>query len=84
MQLQLTRVFSNIVLSIYLGNRWIQPLFTVLPHKTPPLDLSELESGIKPQQKHEVIQYHDLESHGITEHSQEFMEMQQQKRESEI
>lgn len=70
---------------MFVGNRWIQPLFTVLPYKTPPLDLSELESGIKPQQKHEVIQYHDLESHDITDaHPQEYVEMQQQKRESEI
>ncbi|EFN88836.1 uncharacterized protein LOC105189583 [Harpegnathos saltator] len=66
------------------GNRWIQPMWTVLPHKTPPLDLSELESGrIKyPQVRHEIIQYHDPESHSILSHPEEYLEMQ--KRESEI
>lgn len=66
------------------GNRWIQPMWTVLPYKTPPLDLSELESGrIKyPQVRHEIIQYHDPESQGTTPQPQEYMEMQ--KRESEI
>lgn len=66
-----------------IGNRWIQPLWTVLPHKTPPLDLSELEAGIKhPKVRHEVIQYHDSESQGATPQPQEYLEMQ--KRESEI
>ncbi|XP_029177027.1 uncharacterized protein LOC114945103 [Nylanderia fulva] len=66
------------------GNRWIQPLWTVLPHKTPPLDLSELETGrIKyPQVRHEIIQYHDTEPQGGTPLPQEYLEMQ--KRESEI
>lgn len=78
-------LFFNSVLSYWdLGNRWIQPLWTVLPHKTPPLDLSELEPGrIKyPQVRHEIIQYHDPESQGGTPQPQEYMEMQ--KRESEI
>ncbi|TGZ50814.1 Uncharacterized protein DBV15_01753 [Temnothorax longispinosus] len=67
-----------------LGNRWIQPLWTVLPHKTPPLDLSELEPGrIKyPQVRHEIVQYHDPESQGATPQPQEYMEMQ--KRENTI
>ncbi|KAM0725398.1 hypothetical protein ACS0PU_008884 [Formica fusca] len=67
------------------GNRWIQPLWTVLPHKTPPLDLSELEHGIRikyPQVRHEIIQYHDSESQGAIPESQVYLEMQ--KRESEI
>jgi hypothetical protein len=56
----------------------------VLPYKTPPLDLSELESGrIKyPQVRHEIIQYHDTESQGATPQLPEYLEMQ--KRESEI
>jgi len=68
----------------FLGNRWIHPLWTVLPYKTPPLDLSELESGrIKyPQVRHEIIQYHDAESQGATPQPPEYLEMQ--KRESEI
>lgn len=59
-------------------------MWTVLPHKTPPLDLSELEPGhIKyPQVRHEIIQYHDPETHGVSAHPQEYLEMQ--KRESEI
>lgn len=77
--------FSNSILFYWnLGNRWIQPLWTVLPYKTPPLDLSELEHGrIKyPQVRHELIQYHDTESQGSTLQPQEYVEMQ--KRESEI
>ncbi|KYQ50847.1 hypothetical protein ALC60_09986 [Trachymyrmex zeteki] len=76
---------SGDVLSCWdLGNRWIQPLWTVLPHKTPPLDLSELEPGLikYPQVRHEIVQYHDPESQGTTPQPQEYMEMQ--KRESEI
>ncbi|XP_011869223.1 PREDICTED: uncharacterized protein LOC105562773 [Vollenhovia emeryi] len=66
------------------GNRWIQPMWTVLPHKTPPLDLSELEPGLikHPQVRHEIVQYHDPESQRTTPQPQEYMEMQ--KRESEI
>lgn len=78
-------VFLNSVLFYWnLGNRWIQPLWTVLPHKTPPLDLSELEHGhIKyPQVRHEIIQYHDSESQGAIPEPQVYLEMQ--KRESEI
>ncbi|XP_014487943.1 PREDICTED: uncharacterized protein LOC106751554 [Dinoponera quadriceps] len=66
------------------GNRWIQPMWTVLPHKTPPLDLSELESRIikYPQVRHEIVQQEDPEFHGISPHPQEYMEMH--KRESDI
>ena len=78
-------LFFNSILSCWdLGNRWIQPLWTVLPHKTPPLDLSELEPGLikYPQVRHEIVQYHDPESQSTTPQPQEYMEMQ--KRESEI
>ncbi|XP_031828169.1 wurmchen 1 transmembrane protein isoform X2 [Nomia melanderi] len=69
--------------SPFTGNRWIQPLWTVLPHKSPPLDLSELEPGrILYPEKQEVLQYHNPESYSSTPQSQEYMEMQ--KRESEI
>ncbi|XP_053971123.1 uncharacterized protein LOC128895029 [Hylaeus anthracinus] len=65
------------------GNRWIQPLWTVIPHKTPPLDLSELEPGrtFQPETR-EVLQYHNPKSYKTSPQSQEYMEMQ--KRESEI
>lgn len=68
----------NIILFYWdLGNRWIQPLWTVLPHKTPPLDLSELETGHIPysQVRHE-------QSPSVLLQAQEHLEMQ--KRESEI
>lgn len=67
-----------------LGNRYIQSLWTVLPHKTPPLDLSELESVHITHQivKPEVVEYHDTESQGKGSNSQEYLEMH--KRESEI
>lgn len=70
--------------SPHTGNRWIQPLWTVLPYKTPPLDLSELESAgaFQSQEKREVLQYHNPKSYKTTSQSQEYMEMQ--KRESEI
>ncbi|XP_046832241.1 uncharacterized protein LOC124954711 isoform X2 [Vespa velutina] len=66
------------------GNRYIQSLWTVLPHKTPPLDLTELESihTTQPIVKSEVIEYHDTESQGKGSNSQEYLEMH--KRESEI
>jgi hypothetical protein len=31
-------------LILFLGNRWILPLWTKTPHKQPPLDLTELEA----------------------------------------
>ncbi|XP_066597104.1 uncharacterized protein wrm1 isoform X1 [Prorops nasuta] len=66
------------------GNRWIQSLWTVLPNKVPPLDLSELESGkLKfPHFRQETVQYHHPESQPGTPQPLEYMEMQ--KRESEI
>ncbi|KAK2588478.1 hypothetical protein KPH14_004461 [Odynerus spinipes] len=66
------------------GNRYIQSLWTVLPHKTPPLDLSELESVriSRPTVKSEVAEYHDSEPQGRLSLSQEYLEMH--KRESEI
>ncbi|XP_012228729.1 uncharacterized protein wrm1 [Linepithema humile] len=59
------------------GNRWIQPLWTVLPHKTPPLDLSELEAGHIP-----YSQVRQEQSPSVVPQAQEYLEMQ--KRESEI
>lgn len=66
------------------GNRWIQPLWTVLPHKTPPLDLTELESAPVhyPQARQKVTQYRSPDTHRDSPQTQEYMEMQ--KRESEI
>ncbi|CAK9803019.1 hypothetical protein ANTPLA_LOCUS3416 [Anthophora plagiata] len=66
------------------GNRWIQPLWTVLPHKTPPLDLSELEPGraFESEEKQEALPYHSPKTYRPAPQSQEYMEMQ--KRESEI
>lgn len=66
------------------GNRWIQPLFTVLPYKTPPLDLTELEPGraFESEEKREVLQYRNPKSYRATPQSPEYTEMQ--KRESEI
>ncbi|XP_012285165.1 uncharacterized protein LOC105702279 [Orussus abietinus] len=66
------------------GNRWIQSMWTVTPHKNPPLDLSELESGIATfsQTHHEVVQYQQPESQPGTPQPREYMELQ--KRESEI
>lgn len=73
-------IFSSFV---QLGNRWLQPLWTVLPHKTPPLDLSELEPGrLNTQEKQEVLQYHNPKPYKSAAQTQEYMEMQ--KRESEI
>lgn len=56
----------------------------MLPHKTPPLDLSELEPGrvLESQEKQEVLQYHNPKSYRAAPQTQEYMEMQ--KRESEI
>ncbi|XP_078041349.1 wurmchen 1 transmembrane protein [Augochlora pura] len=68
--------------SPFTGNRWIQPLFTVLPHKSPPLDISELEPGRIIQPEKQILQYHNPKSLGSAPQSQEYMEMQ--KRESEI
>lgn len=73
--------------SPHTGNRWIQPLWTVLGQyhgqKTPPLDLSELEAGcINTQEKQEVLQYHNPKPYRSAAQTQEYMEMQ--KRESEI
>ncbi|XP_043248441.1 uncharacterized protein LOC122395139 [Colletes gigas] len=69
--------------SPHTGNRWIQPLWTVLPHKTPPLDLSELEPGRKVQpETRAVLQYHNPEPYTTAPQTEEYMEMQ--KRESEI
>ncbi|CAL7935562.1 unnamed protein product [Xylocopa violacea] len=67
--------------SPHTGNRWIQPLWTVLPYKTPPLDLSELESGLvlQPQDKREVLQYHNPKSYTTAPQTQEYMEMQKPK-----
>lgn len=58
-------------------------MWTVLPHKTPPLDLSELEPGrLNTQEKQEVLQYHNPKPYRSAVQTQEYMEMQ--KRESEI
>lgn len=58
-------------------------MWTVLPHKTPPLDLSEIEPGrLVIQDKQEVLQYHNPKPYGTAPQTQEYMEMQ--KRESEI
>ena len=55
----------------------------MLPHKTPPLDLSELEPGrLNTQEKQEVLQYHNPKPYRSAAQTQEYMEMQ--KRESEI
>lgn len=64
------------------GNRWVQPLWTVLPHKTPPLDLSELESAriSYPEGGHEI--HDDPVPYPSSMPHQEYMQMQ--KRESEI
>ncbi|XP_043585986.1 uncharacterized protein LOC122569265 isoform X2 [Bombus pyrosoma] len=65
--------------SPHTGNRWIQPLWTVLPHKTPPLDLSEIEPGrLVTQDKQEVLQYHNPKPYGTAPQTQEYMEMQKQ------
>lgn len=69
------------------GNRYIQTLWTAVPYKTPPLDISELESAQftypkYPAVKPEVVEYHDSEPQGGRTHPEEFLEMQ--KRESEI
>jgi spore maturation protein CgeB len=76
------RVISFILLE--LGNRWIQSLWTVTPHNNPPLDLSELEKGIKTYKSdtHEVVQYHQEEIERGTQQPQQYMELQ--KRESDI
>ncbi|XP_076286226.1 wurmchen 1 transmembrane protein [Lasioglossum baleicum] len=68
--------------SPFTGNRWIQPLWTVLPHNSPPLDISELEPGRILQPEKQVLQYHNPKLLASPPQSQEYMEMQ--KRESEI
>ncbi|XP_008553814.1 uncharacterized protein LOC103575710 [Microplitis demolitor] len=74
------------------GNRWISSLWTVTPHKYPPLDLSELNSRIKTQVIDEKSYYppsvvgdEELaypDSRLDTPLPQEYMELQ--KRESDI
>ncbi|XP_011501386.1 PREDICTED: uncharacterized protein LOC105365026 [Ceratosolen solmsi marchali] len=66
------------------GNRWIQSLWTVTPHNNPPLDLSELEKGIKTYKSdiHEVVQYQQEEIERGTQQPQQYIELQ--KRESDI
>ncbi|XP_033222723.1 uncharacterized protein LOC117176578 [Belonocnema kinseyi] len=66
------------------GNRWIQPLWTVTPHNTPPLDLSELEQGSRRYvyQRPQVVQYQQDELDVATRDPEEYIELH--KRESEI
>ncbi|XP_046735115.1 uncharacterized protein LOC124404775 [Diprion similis] len=67
------------------GNRWIQSVWTNTPHKNPPLDLTELETGLTTYTRHQeqIVQYHHREPdiQGIPQ-SQEYIGLQ--KRESEI
>lgn len=61
------------------GNRWLASIWTSVPHKTPPLDLTELEAGTQ-FTRHEIVQYRPSETD--SPQPQEYLEMQ--KRESEI
>lgn len=73
-------------IDIFLGNRWIQSLWTVSPHNNPPLDLSELEEGLKVYKivTHEEIQYHPEIIERPETHYQPQQYMELQKRESDI
>ncbi|XP_043287311.1 uncharacterized protein wrm1 [Venturia canescens] len=75
------------------GNRWIQSLWVSLPHKLPPLDLSELKPSSIPQQTHypdsrlyyphpEVTDEEAHYPHVAAQNAQEYMELH--KRESDI
>ncbi|XP_014210537.1 uncharacterized protein LOC106640870 [Copidosoma floridanum] len=66
------------------GNRWINTIWTATPQNNPPLDLSELEGGLRPQYSgtHAVAPYHDEETERGSRQAQQYIELQ--KRESDF
>ncbi|XP_031631190.1 uncharacterized protein LOC116345707 [Contarinia nasturtii] len=80
------------------GNRWIVSLWTATPHKNPPLDLTELEnvSSFYPKSadvEHPEVSYHRPQqeerggysrAYNQSQPTEEYVELQQPKRESDI